>query len=96
MFARKFVLGPGETGVWHLLHRKEIPDPQVTIASKFVGREEPLGLLRDLLDFLERSLKTFQGMGSEFEAARTGIELARLVRVRTQPLEASEQLARAR
>jgi DNA-binding NtrC family response regulator/tetratricopeptide (TPR) repeat protein len=51
LLARKFALAPGAgTGTWHLLHRKESPMSPAAGASDFIGREEPLRLLRDLLE----------------------------------------------
>lgn len=51
LLARKFALAPGaRADVWHLLHRKERPISPAAGASDFIGREKPLGLLRDLLE----------------------------------------------
>ncbi len=51
LLARKFALAPrAQTGVWHLLHRKERPTSPEAGTSDFIGREDTLRRLRDLLE----------------------------------------------
>ncbi|HTD51675.1 MAG TPA: sigma 54-interacting transcriptional regulator, partial [Thermoanaerobaculia bacterium] len=51
LLARKFDLTSGtRAGVWHLLHRKERPISPAAGTSDFIGREEPLRVLHDLLE----------------------------------------------
>ena len=85
LLARKFALGPGSrTTAWHLLHRKEGSVPQTASAARFVGREKPLGLLRDLLEKADSGQGQIVGITGEpgIGKSRLFLEFRRAIRER--------------
>jgi DNA-binding NtrC family response regulator len=85
LLARKFALHPAsQPGAWLLVSRKEISDPQTSAATRFVGRDKPLELLRSLLEKADAGQGQIVGITGEpgIGKSRLFLEFRRAVRER--------------